>query len=108
MHPCHMHIHTYTLLILLYIYTHAPSQIHQDLAGMAILCCDKTGTLTLNKMVIQAETSLYTSDLDQTLLLRYAAVSIYMVYIYDVCTFYMQQYAYVMCVCIMCNNVYVM
>lgn len=68
-----------------YTYIHLP----QDLAGMAILCCDKTGTLTLNKMVIQAETSLYTPDLDQTTLLRYAAVSIYDVWClymwYDVC-----------------------
>ena len=61
----------------LYIHTHTPLHIHQDLAGMAILCCDKTGTLTLNKMVIQDETCLYTPDLDQTLLLRYAAVCIY-------------------------------
>ena len=28
----------------------------EDMAGMAILCSDKTGTLTLNQMVIQVQT----------------------------------------------------
>ena len=31
----------------------------EDMAGMSILCSDKTGTLTLNKMVIQKETPMY-------------------------------------------------
>ena len=31
----------------------------EDMAGMSILCSDKTGTLTLNKMVIQQETPIY-------------------------------------------------
>eukprot|EP01034_Spumella_vulgaris_P039740 gene39740-49112_t len=31
----------------------------EDMAGMAILCSDKTGTLTLNKMEIQEETPIY-------------------------------------------------
>lgn len=31
----------------------------EDMAGMAILCSDKTGTLTLNKMQLQAECPVY-------------------------------------------------
>ena len=31
----------------------------EDMAGMNMLCSDKTGTLTLNKMVIQEETPVY-------------------------------------------------
>ena len=44
----------------------------EDMAGMAILCSDKTGTLTLNKMVIQKETPVYQDGENQYSLLRQA------------------------------------
>ena len=47
----------------------------EDLAGMAILCSDKTGTLTLNMMEIQEETPVYTPGETQYTLLRYAAMA---------------------------------
>ena len=47
----------------------------EDMAGMAILCSDKTGTLTLNKMVIQEETPVYQAGESQYSLLRYAAMA---------------------------------
>lgn len=47
----------------------------EDMAGMAILCSDKTGTLTLNKMVIQEETPVYVQGESQYTLLRYAAMA---------------------------------
>jgi H+-transporting ATPase len=43
------------------------------MAGMAILCSDKTGTLTLNKKVIQEETPIYSVGESQYTLLRYGA-----------------------------------
>ena len=46
----------------------------EDMAGMSILCSDKTGTLTLNKMEIQAETPVYSDGQTQYTLLRYAAM----------------------------------
>jgi H+-transporting ATPase len=47
----------------------------EDMAGMSILCSDKTGTLTLNKMVIQEFTPVYKKDQTQYTLLRYAAMA---------------------------------
>lgn len=47
----------------------------EDMAGMAILCSDKTGTLTLNKMVIQDETPVYKDGESQYSLLRYGAMA---------------------------------
>ncbi|GLC35934.1 hypothetical protein PLESTB_000520900 [Pleodorina starrii] len=47
----------------------------EDMAGMNMLCSDKTGTLTLNKMVIQEDTPTYLPGLDQARLLQLAALA---------------------------------
>ena len=47
----------------------------EDMAGMAILCSDKTGTLTLNQMVIQKHTPVYKKGETQYSILRYAALA---------------------------------
>eukprot|EP00595_Chromulina_sp_UTEXLB2642_P001354 CAMPEP_0196761300 /NCGR_PEP_ID=MMETSP1095-20130614/481_1 /TAXON_ID=96789 ORGANISM="Chromulina nebulosa, Strain UTEXLB2642" /NCGR_SAMPLE_ID=MMETSP1095 /ASSEMBLY_ACC=CAM_ASM_000446 /LENGTH=633 /DNA_ID=CAMNT_0042110641 /DNA_START=97 /DNA_END=1999 /DNA_ORIENTATION=- len=47
----------------------------EDMAGMSILCSDKTGTLTLNKMQIQDYTPVYKEGESQYSILRYAAMA---------------------------------
>merc|ERR1711988_1892821 len=47
----------------------------EDMAGMAILCSDKTGTLTLNEMQIQEYTPVYSPGETQYSLLRFAAMA---------------------------------
>ena len=47
----------------------------EDMAGMNILCSDKTGTLTLNKMVIQENSPTYVTGESQYTMLRYAAMA---------------------------------
>lgn len=47
----------------------------EDMAGMTMLCSDKTGTLTMNKMMIQEETPIYWPGETQYSTLRYAAMA---------------------------------
>lgn len=47
----------------------------EDLAGLTVLCSDKTGTLTLNKMEIQSEYVSYLQNFDLRELLRHAAMA---------------------------------
>ena len=47
----------------------------EDMAGMAVLCSDKTGTLTCNRMEIQEETPLYAYGETRYSVLRYAAMA---------------------------------
>merc|ERR1719159_1289046 len=47
----------------------------EDMAGMAILCSDKTGTLTLNEMHIQEHPPVYSPGENQYSLLRLAAMA---------------------------------
>jgi len=47
----------------------------EDMAGMAILCSDKTGTLTLNRMEIQQDTRVYCKGETMKSILYYAAMA---------------------------------
>mmetsp|Transcript_29114 Transcript_29114/g.62735 ORF Transcript_29114/g.62735 Transcript_29114/m.62735 type:complete len:953 (+) Transcript_29114:166-3024(+) len=47
----------------------------EDMAGMNMLCSDKTGTLTMNKMAIQDDTPIYLKGENQYSTLRYAAMA---------------------------------
>eukprot|EP00899_Mesostigma_viride_P013728 jgi/Mesvir1/22356/Mv17859-RA.1 len=47
----------------------------EEVAGMNMLCSDKTGTLTLNKMVIQEECPIFTEGHDQATVLVHAALA---------------------------------
>jgi H+-transporting ATPase len=47
----------------------------EDMAGMSILCSDKTGTLTLNKMVLQEDTPIYSMGETQESVLAMAAMA---------------------------------
>ena len=47
----------------------------EELAGMNMLCSDKTGTLTLNKMVIQDETPIFEDGMSQMDILKFAALA---------------------------------
>eukprot|EP00123_Amoebidium_parasiticum_P015103 comp22787_c0_seq2/m.35684 comp22787_c0_seq2/g.35684 ORF comp22787_c0_seq2/g.35684 comp22787_c0_seq2/m.35684 type:complete len:1075 (-) comp22787_c0_seq2:451-3675(-) len=47
----------------------------EEMAGMNMLCSDKTGTLTLNKMVIQEDTPVWTPGENQRTILQMAALA---------------------------------
>jgi H+-transporting ATPase len=47
----------------------------EEMAGMNMLCSDKTGTLTLNKMVIQDDCPIYTPGVTKDDVLKSAALA---------------------------------
>lgn len=47
----------------------------EELAAVTILCSDKTGTLTLNKLVIDKDSVKKYSDIDTDEIIRYAAIA---------------------------------
>ena len=47
----------------------------EELAGMTILCSDKTGTLTLNKMMLQEDLPIFAQGVDRDQVLKLAALA---------------------------------
>jgi magnesium-transporting ATPase (P-type) len=66
----------------------------EEMAGMNMLCSDKTGTLTLNKMVIQDDCPIYTQGVTQQSQPFLVHTLLFSCFIYaDLCCFLVFHYA---------------